>query len=91
MYHLKLSKDSEKFLKKVDKVTQKRVKKALFEIMESPYSATNITKLTGQDSYRKKVGNIRIVYDVVNEELIVHVINIDYRGNVYKKLWCFPQ
>jgi mRNA interferase RelE/StbE len=81
-----LSKNAEKYLKKLDKTTRKRILNGLLEIKESPYESTNTKKLVGNEYFRKRVGNYRIIYEV-NESLItVFVIDIHNRGQVYKRL-----
>lgn len=86
MYRLELSKNAEKYLKKLDKTTRKRILNGLLEIKESPYESTNTKKLVGNEYFRKRVGNYRIIYEV-NESLItVFVIDIHNREQVYKRL-----
>jgi mRNA interferase RelE/StbE len=86
MYRLELSKNAEKYLKKLDKTTRKRILNGLLEIKESPYESTNTKKLVGNEYFRKRVGNYRIIYEV-NESLItVFVIDIHNRRQVYKRL-----
>jgi len=41
-------------------------------------------KLTGEELYRIRQGDYRIVYSIVDAELIVHVIRIANRRDVYR-------
>jgi mRNA interferase RelE/StbE len=41
-------------------------------------------KLTGEDLYRIRQGDYRIVYSILNTELIVHSIRIANRREVYR-------
>jgi len=42
-------------------------------------------KLSDQDKYRLRQGNYRILYQVYDDEVIVVVVRIGKRGEVYKK------
>jgi mRNA interferase RelE/StbE len=41
-------------------------------------------KLTGEDLYRIRQGDYRIVYSIVDSDLIVHVIRIANRRDAYR-------
>ncbi|MGB3563875.1 MAG: type II toxin-antitoxin system RelE/ParE family toxin [Thermoanaerobaculia bacterium] len=41
-------------------------------------------KLSGQDRYRVRQGEYRIVYSVEDEELIVYVVKVGHRKDVYR-------
>lgn len=41
-------------------------------------------KLSGQERYRVRQGVYRIVYEVVDEQLIVTVVKIGHRRHVYR-------
>jgi mRNA interferase RelE/StbE len=45
---------------------------------------TGCEKLTGEDLYRIRQGDHRIVYSIADAELIVHVIRIANRRDVYR-------
>lgn len=47
---------------------------------------TDIKKLKGQEMYRLRVGNYRILYTTDEKIKIITVENIDNRGDVYKRL-----
>ena len=42
-------------------------------------------KLSAQERYRIRQGNYRIVYSIEDDKLIVYVIKIAHRSEVYKK------
>ncbi len=40
-------------------------------------------KLKGRDGYRIRTGNYRIIYDIFDDELIVDVIALGHRKDIY--------
>ena len=43
-------------------------------------------KLTGQEFYRVRQGNYRIIYSVQDNELTVWVVKVSHRKDIYKRL-----
>ncbi len=41
-------------------------------------------KLSGRDQYRLRQGRYRIVYSIQDEQLVVCVVKVAQRGNVYR-------
>ena len=41
-------------------------------------------KLSGQEQYRIRVGLYRIIYEIQDKMLIVQVVRVGHRSNVYK-------
>ena len=52
---------------------------------EEPRSA-GCQKLTGGDRYRVRPGQYRIVYEIRDNELVVLVVKLGYRRDVYRAL-----
>jgi mRNA interferase RelE/StbE len=73
----------DKFLDSLDEKTHKRLKDRLIKIKKDPYGNVGVKKLRGfgEDAYRVRMGKIRIIYQIVGNE--VQIIDIDYRGNIY--------
>ena len=71
------SKQSAKFLSKQDKITQKRIIEAINKLPNG-----DVRKLQGRSGYRLRVGNFRVIFD--REGNIMHIEEIDNRGQVYK-------
>ena len=79
-YNIKLTKKAEKFIKKQDKDTQKRIIKAIIELPEG-----DIKRLKGMgETYRLRVGDFRVLFDKNDKELVIVVIDVGIRGQVYK-------
>jgi len=58
----------------------------LLAIAQDPYASNNnIRKMVGaQKRYRLRQGNYRIVYDLINGKLILQVVMIGHRSEVYR-------
>ena len=39
----------------------------------------------GEDTYRVRVGDYRIIYQVFDKVLIVHVVRVGHRRDVYRR------
>jgi len=86
MYKIQLTKDAVKYYKKCDAVTKKQLNECFEILKESPYHDTNIKRLQGELSglYRFRVGSIRVIYKINETEIIVFVVTIGNRGDIYK-------
>lgn len=89
MYNLSISKKAQKFISKQDKNTKQRIKESLLKLAENPYKkgTLDIKPLQGnKDQFRLRVGDLRILYTIDNGELIILILKIDSRGDIYKRL-----
>jgi mRNA interferase RelE/StbE len=41
-------------------------------------------KLKGRDGYRIRVANYRIIYEIIDQQLIVEVIALGHRKDIYQ-------
>ena len=69
-------------LKKLDNFTGKRILKKLRFFSENS-SLRNIKKLKGEEAYRLRVGEYRILFDKINDSKI-RIHKIGHRKNIYK-------
>lgn len=90
MIWLKMAKYSLSFKKSVIKDFRSIPKKDVSNIIEkintlreNPYIEGSI-KLTGRDVYRIRLGLYRIIYEIRNDQLVIHVIKVGHRSDVYK-------
>lgn len=82
MFEVKLQDSAKRFLKKLDNIERKRLIKKLYELEKNPkLGKPLIGGLKGYWSLR--VGKYRCVYIIENLKLIVIVLDIGHRKNVY--------
>ncbi|MEK6815985.1 MAG: type II toxin-antitoxin system RelE/ParE family toxin [Nanoarchaeota archaeon] len=84
MYEVEFSKKAEKQFIKLERIHKERIISALERIRIRPEPF--LTKLVGNDAYRLKVGDYRVIIDLYRDKLIILVIGIGHRKNVYDKL-----
>jgi len=84
MYELKWGDQPRKFLKSLPKDEAVKIIKRVESLRENPRNE-NVIKMKGKDNeYRARQGNYRIRFWIVDEALVVIVIDIDHRKDVYK-------
>ncbi|MEK6937244.1 MAG: type II toxin-antitoxin system RelE/ParE family toxin [Nanoarchaeota archaeon] len=83
MYELIYSSKALKSLEKLEKSVQERILSALERLRIRPESY-DIKKLVGVNGYRFRAGDYRIIFDLDKEKLIIFVIKIGHRKNIYE-------
>lgn len=83
-YKVLLSNQARKFLLKVPKRDAIKLIDSINDLAENPYPDGR-DKLEGKkQSWRIRVGDYRIIYVVNQGELIINVVEINSRGQIYK-------
>ena len=72
-----------KDLKGIPKTDLKRIFSRIESLGEDPRPAGS-EKLTGQELYRIRRGNYRILYSIQDNELTIWVIKVGHRKEVYR-------
>lgn len=85
-YSVKFVKNARKYFNKLDKPTKKRIQKVIDQLMENPYTVPNVKPLSGfaGDIYRIRIGPYRVIYKIEDEQLLVLILKIGPRGDIYK-------
>ncbi|MBI5072230.1 type II toxin-antitoxin system RelE/ParE family toxin [Candidatus Woesearchaeota archaeon] len=81
MYAVEFTETAEKQFKKLPNMLQERIIKSLERIRIRPEAY--IEKLVGIPGYKFRVGDYRIILDIENDRLLILVIKIGHRKNVY--------
>ena len=65
------------------KEDRQRIVRKIHQLAEDP-RAPGCQKLSGRDRYRIRQGPYRIVYSVEDDRLIVYVVKVGHRSDVYR-------
>ena len=84
MYSVIVSKSAKKTLSKLPNEVVKKILDALDDLVEEPRPMGYI-QLKGRGGYRIRVGNYRVIYDINDDELLILVVEIGNRKEIYKK------
>ncbi|MDP2908355.1 MAG: type II toxin-antitoxin system RelE/ParE family toxin [Nanoarchaeota archaeon] len=84
MYEIVISEKALKQLKKLEKGIQERIIRALERIRIRPEAY--VIKLVGDPAYKLRVGDYRVLLDVDKNKLLILVIKVGHRKNIYKGL-----
>ena len=82
MYTLIYTDEFFKRIKKLNKDAQKRIISTLERIRIRPYP--HLKKLVGNPYFRLRVGDYRVILDIKENKLIIYVLEVGHRRNIYK-------
>ena len=82
MYRVVFSEKAKRQIRKLPKEIQERVGQFIERIKIRPRSF--VKKLIGLKYFRGKVGNYRVILDIKDKILVVIVVEIGHRKNIYK-------
>lgn len=83
-YNIDFSKVARKQFKKLPLDVQVRIQNKINELAIEP-RPNGVKKLqTEENSYRIRVGDYRVIYDIFDDVLLVTVIKVKHRSQVYR-------
>jgi len=82
-YEVEISPSARKSLDKIQKKDRLRIEGAIELLRINPYPPAAI-KLTERSEYRVRVGSYRVVYDIIKGRLVILVLTIGHRKDVYR-------
>ena len=83
-YRVELSPAARRALGKLDAGTRERILRSLITLESDP-RPSGAKKLKGEDGYRFRVGDYRILYEIRDDRLLVLVIKVGHRRDVYRR------
>ena len=83
-YEVEFRPSARKSLDRIPKKDRLRIEGAIELLQSNPYPPAAI-KLTERSEYRVRVGNYRVVYDLVRGKLVILVLAIGHRKDFYRK------
>lgn len=84
-YEIELTRAASSYLRRLDKLTRNRISRRLDELCDDPRAhSKSLTAVGGIQSSR--VGDYRILFEIHEGRLVVLVLAIGPRGQVYREL-----
>lgn len=84
-YKIVFTKQAMKVLRKIPADTTASIRQKIEQIAENPFlSHPNVTKLQTREGFRLRVGDWRIIYEIQQEKILIIVLKIGLRKEVYR-------
>jgi len=84
-YSIKYTKEAKKKIEKLDKSIRLVIKNAIESLLSNPYKGKPLSyELAGL--YSLRTSDYRIIYRIKEKQLIIIVITVGHRREIYKKL-----
>ena len=83
MYAVFIERYALKQIAKLDKKIIPIVKEAIAELAFNP-RPHGCKKLKGEEAYRIRVGDYRVIYEIEDDKIIVIVVSVGHRKDIYK-------
>jgi mRNA interferase RelE/StbE len=85
-YHVKVKRSAAKALKKIPKADQKRIADKIASLAED-LPNPDTTKMKGNNPFHRiRVGEHRIIYEIQEDVLLILVVKIGHRKDIYRNL-----
>lgn len=75
---------AERELEQLEKPVQAHILTALARLEGDPFSAASV-KALADGGYRLRVGDYRILFEIVDDQLLVLVVKVGHRREVYRR------
>ena len=83
MYDAEFTRSARKEFAGLSKQDQKRVINKIESLRKNP-RARGVEKVRSSSYYRARTGSIRIIFDIRDEKILIVIVKIGQRGDVYK-------
>lgn len=82
-YTVTLRKSAVKALTEINDPHYSAIKKAIYSLADNP-RPQGYKKLKGRPGFRIRVADYRIIYDIFDKQLVVDVITLGHRKDIYE-------
>lgn len=72
-----------KALLKINEPHYSAIKKQIYDLADEP-RPKGYRKLKGRKGYRIRIGDYRVIYEIIDEILLIDVIDLGHRKDIYE-------
>ena len=84
VWRVVFARKAEKEFLKIDPVMRGRILDALDSLARDPMSAPNVKALKGEDGFRLRIGDYRVIYDLDGDAVVILVLRAAHRREIYR-------
>ena len=81
-FRIVIKKSAAKEIERIEKKDRIRIIEKIRSLASDPRQFGS-KKLSGQEKYRIRQGDYRILYQVIDDELIINVVKVGHRRDIY--------
>lgn len=82
-YQITLRKRAIKALENISEPYYSNIREAIYALADDP-RPRGYKKLKGREAYRIRVADYRIIYDIMDDILLIDVIDLGHRRDIYE-------
>ena len=82
-YTIQIERSAQKQLAKINSPFFEAISEKIVALENNP-RPPGCKKLAGRESWRIRVGDYRVVYNIVDQILLILIIDIDHRKQIYR-------
>jgi mRNA interferase RelE/StbE len=83
-YKIEIKRSAQKEIKKLPDTVLRRVVEKITSLGQDP-RPDGCKKLSGEEKYRVRVGDYRILYGIEDDVLLIYVVKVAHRKDIYGK------
>lgn len=82
IYEVEFTKSANKELKKLPAQVAQRIAKHIYKLAQDP-RAGNVRPMIGVTSWRLRVGDYRVIYDINDHKIVILILKVKHRKDAY--------
>lgn len=82
-FKITIRKEAIKSLQNINEPYYSSIKQAIYSLSDNP-RPIGCKKLKGRNGYRIRVAHYRIIYEIFDTELLIDVISLGHRKDIYE-------
>jgi mRNA interferase RelE/StbE len=83
-FTLSITRTAQKSLASIARRDRERIYQRLDQLALDPYATANVKKLQGEENFRLRIGDYRILYLIEDAKLVIVVVDVGHRREVYR-------
>lgn len=85
-WRIVFERNAEREFDALDKPVRGRIAQAIERLRGDPFASPNVKALVGSPDRRLRVGDYRVIFRIVGDQVIILIVRIAHRREVYRDL-----